>query len=178
MILNIERRSYTELNEFTKNEETHYIYTLVSHKGGCENLVKMFSKGILSVNNFTSVMDNLVEGFRPSNFDDKESKDELGIYLMQTNMVDNGDYTFNGEDEIYEPYYEEEISYLEINNCPFCKEDIIIHIYEKEDVTIKLNKLKEAYYELSKKKSQKAQKERAELYNKIIEFKSNDLTFK
>lgn len=178
MILNVERRTYTELNEFTNEEETHYIYNLISHKGGCEKLIKMFENGILSVHNFNSIMDNLIDDFKPDNFNEKELKDELGIYLMQTNMVDNGDYTYDGEDEIYEPFYQEEISYLEISSCPFCKEDIIINIYQKEDVTSQLNKLKEEYNLVCKKKSEKAKKERDFIYNKIIEFKSNDLTFK
>lgn len=95
---------------------------------------------------------------------------EIGVYLVFASMVDNGDYFYNGEDEVYVPCYEEEYSYEKINFCPFTGEKINFEIVEEIDVSDTLSNILSNIHKCSK-----SAKKRQELYKEFYALFDDDL---
>lgn len=78
--------------------------------------------------------------------------DDIGVCLVSTSMVDNGDYDW---DENYIPYWEEELSYRQILFCPFTGEKFEIKIIKENDLTKEQGRLLNEIDILCKKRKSK-----------------------
>lgn len=100
----------------------------------CKAMEALFDDGVVSIE----------YGYHNDKFmEDAINYDEYNlpfVAINKSNMVNNGDYGYDGEDEYWNDYYEKEFSYYGIKKCPVCGEDIVINLKEV-DVTNDLNKV-------------------------------------
>lgn len=89
------------------------------------------------------------------------------VCLQMKNMVDNGDYDYNDN---YVPYYEEEISYIEIFYSPLNGEKINFIISKEIDDSKIINDILSQIESLERKRKCKQRElEKRELYQKLME---------
>lgn len=89
------------------------------------------------------------------------------VCLQMKNMVDNGDYDY---DDNYVPYYEEEISYIEIFYSPLNGEKINFIISKEIDDSKIINDILSQIESLERKRKCKQRElEKMELYQKLME---------
>lgn len=89
------------------------------------------------------------------------------VCLQIKNMVDNGDYDYNDN---YVPYYEEEISYIEIFYSPLNGEKINFIISKEIDDSKIINDILSQIESLERKRKCKQRElEKRELYQKLME---------
>lgn len=89
------------------------------------------------------------------------------VCLQIKNMVDNGDYDYNDN---YVPYYEEEISYIEIFYSPLNGEKINFIISKEIDDSKIINDILSQIESLERKRKCKQRElEKMELYQKLME---------
>lgn len=137
-----------------------------------------FLKDIENVNEtFLSMISNGFYVIAPID-DDRVSfssilnKDEIGVFLVHSTMVDDGDYDY--EDE-WIPNYVEEDSYHQILFCPYSGDKIEINIVEGKDFRLEQKQLLEEMDAIAKYRSKKKREEYKELYNKLINLTQNKL---
>ena len=124
---------------------------------------------ILSLEDVDNVMLDMLKKGMLEIVDQVEIKDDdltpealaapgIGVYLVSTEMIDNGDYDF--EDE-YHSYYETKNSYYRCAYCPSDGSEIKVEIIETEDVSKETTELSEIMdkYSCAKQPSKK------EIYN-------------
>lgn len=88
------------------------------------------------------------------------------VCLQMKNMVDNGDYDYNDN---YVPYYEEEVSYIEIFYSPLNGEEINFIISKEIDDSQKINDILNQIESLERKRKCKQREiEKKELYQKLM----------
>ena len=88
------------------------------------------------------------------------------VCLQMKNMVDNGDYDYNDN---YVPYYEEEISYIEIFYSPLNGEKINFIISKEIDDSKIINDILSQIESLERKRKCKQRElEKRELYQKLM----------
>ena len=88
------------------------------------------------------------------------------VCLQMKNMVDNGDYDYNDN---YVPYYEEEVSYIEIFYSPLNGEKINFIISKEIDDSQKINDILNQIESLERKRKCKQREiEKKELYQKLM----------
>ena len=88
------------------------------------------------------------------------------VCLQMKNMVDNGDYDYNDN---YVPYYEEEVSYIEIFYSPLNGEEINFIISKEIDDSQIINDILSQIKSLERKrKCKQREMEKKELYQKLI----------
>lgn len=89
------------------------------------------------------------------------------VCLQMKNMVENGDYDYNDN---YVPYYEEEISYIEIFYSPLNGEKINFIISKEIDDSKIINDILSQIELLERKRKCKQRElEKRELYQKLME---------
>lgn len=89
------------------------------------------------------------------------------VCLQMKNMVDNGDYDYNDN---YVPYYEEEVSYIEIFYSPLNGEEINFIISKEIDDSKIINDILSQIESLERKRKCKQRElEKRELYQKLME---------
>ena len=137
---------------------TEYVNKIESIAPCCDAMSKLCKDGVISVR-FGKSKDLINE--HPSDFHTPF------VCIVKTFIKDYGDYSYDGEDEVYEPNLIEEENLYEIKVCPFCGKKIKIE-NKAEDCTKRVN---EKLKMLPKNKRTKQAKEIFDQINKILEQK-------